>query len=185
MSHISNILTGMEDALSAHFAGVDIYQRDPLLEDYDRNKVNLFCFPDTVEPDDQPFVAEFRIYKMNVVAKFVVDGRANSSTAQDVVTIQKGTISDSIREALATNLPNQTNDISNVYHVDFLDEDLNYQEEGVPYQEINAVEYAIRQTWAYYTYETSSNYPAGDYLLLEDGSTFLVAEDGVTKLTTE
>ena len=83
MSHISNILTGMEDALAAHFASADIYQRDPLLEDYDRNKVNLFCFPDTVEPDDQPFVAEFRIYKMNVVAKFIVDGRHRSKSNFD------------------------------------------------------------------------------------------------------
>jgi hypothetical protein len=175
----------MEAALTAAFANVDIYQRDPLLEDYDRSKLNLFCYPEKTEPNDQPFVAEFRTYEMNVVARFIVDGRANSATAQDVVTVQKANIADSLREALANNLPSQANNIANIYHVDFVDEDLNFQEEGVPYEEINAVEYSIRQVWAYHTYETSSSYPGGDYLLAEDGSTYLVAEDGITKLTAE
>lgn len=177
MSHISDIRTAVKNTLTDTFTGADIYTREPLEEDWDRSKLNLWVYFSGVEADEQPFVSDFRVYRLNIVAKRRTDARSKSPSATDTVTNDKGTDSDYIKEALMHCLPNGVHTISNVYHVDFVSEEQMFEQDSPEYEEDVENIFAQRLLYNFYTYESNLT-----TLLAYDGSTFILAYDGETKL---
>ena len=170
MSHISDILTGAKTALAANasFTTADIYKRQPLLEDWDRTKINLWVWADKPQENEQPFALDFRVYPINVALKFVAYGRGNVPSATDDVMVNKGTYLDAILTAVKTNNPWGSNPIATVYAVDLAETDMEFEEKGLPYNEIDAREYGILVKFAYHTYEDSAVY------LVTENQIFLV-----------
>jgi hypothetical protein len=177
MSHFSDIRTGVKSALTDTFTGADIYTREPLDEDWDRSKLNLWVYIEGVEADEQPFVSDFRVHHVIVVAKRRLDGRSKSASATDTVTDDKGNDSDDIKEALSHCLPNGIHAISNVYHVDFVTEESSFDQHSPEYEEDIANIFSQKLSFNFYTYESNLT-----TLLAYDESTFILAYDGETKL---
>ena len=171
MSHISDILTGVENTLTDTFPTAHTWQREPLDEDWDRSVVNIWVFPESIEPDEQPFVVDFRKYNIAIVLKFRVDGRASSHSATDTVQDNKGGYSDDVKEALQHCLPNGIHSISNVYHVEYTGEATEFGEEAPQFNTMTANEFGMQLVFTFYTYEN-------EILLLTEAGSFLVAEDG-------
>ena len=158
MSHINNILTKCKAAIAASTTfdtEANIFKREELVDDeLDRSKINIFVYPVDAVQNEVPIVVDFRKYRVRVVCRFEVDGRANAPTATDTVTENKSDYNDALKTALEGTLPTGTYAIANVFHVDYLSTDFNFEEqdalEGRDFRRV----YRIAQLWEFNTYES-------------------------------
>jgi hypothetical protein len=161
----------MKTALQSHptFENCDIWLREETVHNEDdRADITLFLYPEKVKPNPMPFVIDFRTYPINVVCKFSVDGRSNATTATDTVTVNKYSYSDDIKNALKENLVGTgLHPIKNVYHLDFVEEDLTFKS---PDDRANERDHRIKLVFNYHTYESDwITDDSGAYLTTDSG----------------
>jgi hypothetical protein len=156
MSSITGILTGAKAAIegSTVLSDSDVFMREPLLQDNNITKRTIFVYIDSPRPGEPNLVLtnSFRIYRVNIQTRSIAYGRTDDPDVSDALVIEKGIINDAILNAIATCMPGQVNEITGVYHVEWVNEDQNYNEtltkNGI---DIGANKISILQQWDFHT----------------------------------
>ena len=156
MSRIDDILTGARAAIknNATFATAEVLMRKELKADSGPTNLNVFLNIAKAKPNGQLLICDMRVYPLEVVVSFTIDGRTVDEDVKDAVNVAKGVYSDALKTALRTCQSFSTFPIANVYHVEWESEDLEYQEQGRQYGTTIAREYRIQQVWNFYTFES-------------------------------
>jgi hypothetical protein len=155
MSYITDILVKAKATIEANSAFAaslaDVYMREPTKQDHDfTGKRQIFLYPDNPRPGNPELVSTLKIFRINVLARFTIEGRTQDVDIADDVITEKGTISDALLVALALCNPWEAYAITNIYHVEWINTDLNHGERGVG--DVGLKEFEILQQWDFHAF---------------------------------
>lgn len=156
MSRIDDILTGVQTAIEANatFTDAIVLMRKELKTDDEFHLLKVFLDIKNPSPLGGPFVSDLRTYPVEIVVRFTYEGRTVDEDVEDPVNALKGTYSDALKTAMRTCQSFSTYPIANVFHLEWISEDLEYKEDGEQYEDMAARDFRIQQIWNLYTYES-------------------------------
>jgi hypothetical protein len=123
MSVLSSINTGLKAALEdqTDLSLLSVFMRESISQD-DPN--GIYISQENVSPGAVDLIDTNKSYRMNVRVKFEHEGRTRDEDKADPVIMLKEKYAEAVRVAARTCLPEGTNEISGIYHVAFVTENL-------------------------------------------------------------